>query len=59
MNNKRLEELKFAGQSKKCSKQKVTDCLQINKPETPEKLKRFRKTSLLQVGQQTLNSRNY
>ncbi len=47
MNNKRLEELKFAGQNKKGSEQTMNDCLQIDKPETPEKLRRFRKTSLL------------
>jgi hypothetical protein len=53
-------ELKRAGLGYENVNAKVGDCLIINKEnQTPEKLKRFRKSNLLEVGKTTLQPGNY
>ena len=53
-------ELKRAGLCHESRNIRVEDCLIINKENlTPEKLKRFRKSNLLEVGKTTLQPGNY
>ncbi len=47
MNSHLSLDIKVAGQAKKGTELRVTDCLTNKANQTPEKLKKFRKTSLM------------